>query len=608
MPCVRFGRALVATLGLVALLGHAADAVNHPFGSRPMPYAAGAIGPSHVSQSTLDQAVRDFYDAWKARYLRQECDTGRYVVEAKVGPGNLTVSEAHGYGMTITALLAGHEPAAQAVFDGMYAYFREHPTATHARLMSWNQNTSCTDVQGNASASDGDLDIAFALLLADKQWGSCGAVDYLGEALLMLADIKSGDVDSTGEYVLLGDWTTPSEPQYYLATRSSDFMPAHYRSFAAASADPTWTAVLNRTYQIVDAMQTTYSPATGLLPDFVIDPLTAPQPAAPFFLEGPNDGAYGYNACRDPWRLATDFLVSGDTRAHDAVEAISDWIQSATGGDPALIRSGYQLNGTPSPDTDYLSMAFVGPLGVGAMVDASNQAWLNAVWDLAVATPLDAEAYYENTLKLLSMIVMSGNWWAPHLVSGGCTLSGNSVCTGGGYVSDLQITIGGVAADPGKQSLKLKGTLFFPQGVPVPTLTDGAQLLVEDMGAGAAAVYDLTTFTTPIPPASQTGCDPERDVWKQTTHTVRYKNRSGALPPACTAGSSRGLKQLKYTPKSGRDLVFQARANRSAIAPPVGPLRVTLVLGNTAAAGTAGACGLSAALPCTATTSRLRCE
>jgi hypothetical protein len=419
---MRFLRALAIVAlaaGAVAIPVAAAAAPDHPFGSHPLTYTAGSIMPSHVSQATRDQAVRDFYDAWKARFLKPGCGAGRYYVATATQAGNLTVSEGHGYGMILTALMAGHDPDAQVEFDGLFHYFRDHPTATHDHLMSWYQNTSCADAQGNDSAADGDLDIAFALLLADKQWGSCGTVNYLAEAQQVIADIEDGEADASARYVLLGDWVSPSDVQYYPATRSSDFMVDHYRSYAAATGDAAWSGLLDRTYTIVDAVQSGYSPATGLLPDFVQNPLTAPQPAAPNFLEGPNDGAYDYNACRDPWRLATDYLVSGDARAKTAVQRIETWIRGAAGEDPSAISSGYRLNGTMSPGADYLSMAFVAPLGVGAMVDAANQAWLNDLWDLVVATPITTDGYYENTLKLLAMIVMAGNWWAPEAVTAG---------------------------------------------------------------------------------------------------------------------------------------------------------------------------------------------
>ncbi len=602
---------ILPLLATLARPHEALAAVNHPFGSRPFTYAVGSIRPSHVSQAQLDQAVRSFYDAWKAEYVVQTCGAGRYVVRANAGPGNLTVSEAHGYGMMIMALMAGHDPEAQTIFDGMFAYFRDHPSAITPSLMAWNQNTACQSVGGVNTASDGDLDIAYALLLADKQWGSCGAIDYLAEARNVIAGIKSGDLDPSGQYVKLGDWAHPSNPWYHDATRSSDFMPDHYRSFLVATSDPVWTSVLDRTYQIVAALQSAHSPATGLLPDFVKDPLGTPNPAPPGFLEDSNDGSYDYNACRDPLRLGTDFLVSGDARAKAALDKINAWIRSATGGNPAAIRSGYRLDGTPSPNTDYLSMAFVAPLGVGAMVDAANQAWLNAIWDLVVGTPLGAEHYYENTLKLLSMIVLSGNWWPPHAVAGGCAPSGTPLCTSGGSLGSVRIDVKRLAGKPNDEMLVLKGTMFFPQGIPAAApYTDGAQVRIEDLGSGATAIFDLTEEGgTPIPPATVTPCDARRDGWKVAGKITRYRNKTTALdPPTCTPGSARGLALLRYRVRSERDLEVFLWARKASLPVPVGPLRATVVLGATQAAGDAGACAVSAPIPCTGQNAARRCK
>ena len=588
----------------------AAQAQNHPFGSEPQAYAGAAIRPNHVSQAQLEQAVRDFYDQWKARYLKQTCGAGRWVVQAKTQSGNLTVSEAHGYGMLIAALMAGHDPDARAIFDGMVTYFREHPSVLTPHLMAWYQRTSCASAEGADSASDGDLDIAYALLLADRQWGSCGPVDYAVEAAQVLAAIETGELDASGRYVRLGDWTSPGEPGYYAATRSSDFMPGHLRAFAAATGDAVWTDVLDHTYGLFDALQTTHAPVTGLLPDFIADPLGTPAPVAPFFLEGPNDGDYDYNACRGPWRVGTDFLLSGDARAHTTVQRITSWIRTATGGDPAAIDAGYQLDGTTSADADYRSMAFVAPLAVGAMADAANQAWLNALWDLLVATPLDAEAYYENTLKLLAMIVLSGNWWSPDAVSGGCVaLPETPVCTGGGTLSGVRLKLAGFGRGPGKQSLQVRGGLFFPSGIPVAApYVDGAQVLVEDLGSGGAAVYELSHRTTPVP-AQGAGVCHAKEGWNALRFL--YRNRSGALdPPTCTAGSANGLSQIRYRPRSAYDLDLQLKARKASIAAPVGPLRVSYVLAADEAAGAAGQCAISATLTCTSNGSGTvrRCE
>lgn len=602
------GPAVALLLSLV--LPSAVAAANHPFGSHPFSYAAGSIKPNHISPAALDQAVRDFYDAWKARYLVQTCGAGRYVVAANVRGGNLTVSEAHGYGMVIAALMAGYDPDARAIFDGMVAFFHEHPSVITSGLMSWFQRTTCADAQGGDSASDGDFDIAYGLLLAEKQWGNCGTFDYGAEAQQILAAIRTGELDATGQYIRLGDWTVPSEPEYYYATRSSDFMPGHLRTFAAATGDAIWTNVLDHTYTVFDAVQTTHSPVTGLLPDFIADPLGTPDPVGPYYLEGPNDGAYDYNACRDPWRLGTDFVVTGDARAKTAVQRITNWFRSATANDPTAIQAGYQLNGTLSADADFRSMAFVAPLGVGAMGDAANQAWLNDVWDLVNATPLDDEAYYENTLKLLAMIVMSGNWWTPQAVSGGCVPAPNTpICTGGGYLSGLDVKISALGKGPARQSLRLTGGVFFPLGIPATApYTDGAQILIEDLGNGNAAVFDVSRYTTPIPPASAGTCG-SGDGWKVTPTRTTYRNRSTAMdPPACTASSSNGLTQLRYRPNDATEVAVHTRARRATLTAPVGPLRASLVLGSTQAAGDTGVCAISTVVPCTVSGSTVRCR
>src|SRR5690606_10212567 len=71
-----------------------------PFGKHGQKYVEGSILPS-ASQEELNRATRSFYDFWKKKYLKLGCEEGELVVEAKTKPTNLTVSEAHGYGMII---------------------------------------------------------------------------------------------------------------------------------------------------------------------------------------------------------------------------------------------------------------------------------------------------------------------------------------------------------------------------------------------------------------------------------------------------------------------------------------------------------------------------
>jgi len=585
-------------------------AADYPFGSHPVTYTAGSIRPDHRTQAQLDQAVADFYDAWKATYVSQDCDAGRYVVRAAVDRANLTVSEAHGYGMMISALMAGHDPEAHAVFDGMYAYFREHPTALHARLMSWFQNKACNDANGRDSASDGDLDIAYALLLADKQWGSCGAVDYAAEAAAMMSDLLDGDMDATGEYALLGDWVRSDDPTFYRSTRSSDFMPDHFRSFAAVLGGATWNAAIDRGYAVFDTLQTSFSPVAGLLPDFILDPLGSPSPAGPNFLEAATDGAYGYNATRDPWRIATDYLLSGDSRAKTVADRISAWIRWTTGDDPTAIRAGYRLDGTPVANSDFLTLAFVAPFAAAATVDPANQLWLDALWDQIVGEPVGAEGYFEDTLKMLSMLVVSGNWWAPESVAQpACVPDSTRLCRGGGYLSSVDLKAAKLGEPVGDEKLRLKGDMFFPQGVPVtPSLAVGMQMLIEDEGSGDAAILELSDATADVPAADGTFCG-SRDGWKIKPGKAVYRNRSGALDaPTCTPGSAQGLVKVSLRSRGSRDVQLKILVRRATLPSIAAPLRVTLVLGDTAAAGDAGSCAIVRRLVCMPHGSGLRCR
>jgi endo-1,4-beta-D-glucanase Y len=405
----------------------------HPFGSHSFPYPASSIRPSG-DPSELDRATASFYDRWKAALVKPGC--GGYYVLTRGGTGAsrgaFTVSEGHGYGMLITAMMAGHDPDAQSVFDGMYRVFRNTPSIHNADLMGWeilrDAKGQCTTETGNPddqddSATDGDLDIAFGLLVAHAQWGSGGAVDYLGEARKVIAAILVHEVNPDTHLLMLGDWADIKAPYHdmkddggrgrrlYYGTRPSDFMMGHMRAFGRATSSEPWSASVDAHYALVDFIQGKFAPVTGLIPDFIESTDTTPIPAKRGFLEGPEDGMYWENACRVPWRIGTDYVVSSEPRAKEALQKINRWIRETTHGDPRKIRNGYTLSGVPKRNKPELH--FVAPFGVAAMVDGSNQAWLDAIWQFLVRDR--SVDYYGASIKLIGMLVMSGNWFQPEI-------------------------------------------------------------------------------------------------------------------------------------------------------------------------------------------------
>jgi endoglucanase len=389
-----------------------AAAISRPF-PQHVTYAPNSILPNHRTQEELDNDVRAFYDYWKSEYLIEDGSSADGYPLYRVAFGKseeakkTTVSEGQGYGMLIVPLMAGYDPDAQIIFDGLWAFARAHPSEIDSRLMDWN----VPQPEGNGSAFDGDADIAFGLLLADAQWGSAGRVNYKAEAEKMIGGILESTIGPESHLPTLGDWVDANGEEYnQYMPRSSDFMLVNFRAYGKATNDPVWDDVVLQNQNVITSIQTNYSPETGLLPDFIVIKEQTPQPALADFLEGTTDGAYNYNAGRDPWRVGLDALIYNDTTSRSIVQKISHWIQTSAGNDPANIRAGYELDGTPLPDSDYFTTFFIAPMGVAAMSDPSQQDWLNAVYGAVYNTHQD---YYEDSVTLLCLLTMTGNFWAP---------------------------------------------------------------------------------------------------------------------------------------------------------------------------------------------------
>jgi endo-1,4-beta-D-glucanase Y len=385
---------------------------SHPF-PQQQTYAAGSIRPSDVSQAVRDQQVRDFYDYWKARYLVPAGvdSDGNQLYRIAFGFGSdVTVSEGQGFGMIIVAIMAGHDPDAQALFDGLHRFTDAFPSGIDSRLMTWKVQNG-QPIGGNASAFDGDADIAFALLLAAAQWQEAAEVDYSAEAADVIAGLLQSVVGRDSRLPMLGDWVAHDGSPYNQYTpRLSDFMLAHFRAFRRATGDASWDTVIANTLAVMEALQRNHSATTGLLPDFAVacDPVDNCTPAAADFLEGPHDGQYYYNAGRIPFRVGLDALLNDSPRARAVIEKTIDWLSLQTGGEVRSIKAGYQLDGTPIGD--YFTTFFAAPFGVAAMTNGIHQTFLNDIYASVANT---YEDYYEDSVTLLSLLVMTGNFWDP---------------------------------------------------------------------------------------------------------------------------------------------------------------------------------------------------
>lgn len=403
---------LVQFICLVLLYCFAAAQISFKPFPQHVTYFKGVIQPSHISQQQMDDRVKVFYTAWEQRYIRPaKVNDQYYVWSGDATAKKQSISEGQGYGMIIMTLMAGNDTTTQQIYNGLYQYYKAHTSENSNYFMAWAQTNSFKNADGS-SATDGDLDIAYSLLLADAQWGSSHAINYLAEAKAMLGAIMQQEINATTFSILLSN-SVERDSKDYFDMRSSDFMPAHCKVFNNIIHNPQWEKVTDKNYQLFAFLQKHFSPDAGLVPDFIRHINQNPVPCGANYLESKYDGQYNYNACRVPWRIATDYIVNGDLLSKIFVEKINRWIRSTTDNNPDNISAGYTLQGNDIGGRNFEALSFISSFAVSAMVDEKNQRWLNSLWDYMIDFKLNQFDYYDNTIKMIALIILSGNYWIP---------------------------------------------------------------------------------------------------------------------------------------------------------------------------------------------------
>lgn len=397
--------------------GSRLDGQNYPFG----------IQPTNYTRAQMDTEIIRCYNLWKAARLRQAPPfvghsisdyagvtiTDGYFSQFTNTATTSCVSEGLGYGMLIMVLMAGYDPNARTYFDGMYKIARARPAygnyfAGHASarfLAEWRLAPNMDSFGDGWSAVDGDEDIAMALLMAHRQWGSGGAINYQAQAINTINAMKAVHFVAAGE-------PQHSSFQRY-ASRTSDYMINHFREYAVATGDTFWTATtIPRCATLITNIISGFSPVAKLQPGFIVDTPTAPKPSPGNIMESAWEGDHDNNACRNAWRWGTDYILTGDTTWGNFARDNAKWIMQLNGGNPFQTNEMYHLDGTGFAGT-YFAPHVNGPVMVGCMRNgnANDQTWLNAQFQASVNN--FNTNYYASEIQLICLLVASGNWWAP---------------------------------------------------------------------------------------------------------------------------------------------------------------------------------------------------
>jgi endo-1,4-beta-D-glucanase Y len=360
-----------------------------------------APGSAVQSESSLIEEYRD----WKALQVTSEgCPNPQTMLRVQKDAADFpndpyaTVSEGMGYGMLLALYFND-----RTTFDRLYEYVKHYRDVADNQndgvnggddgMMPWYINRDGEIVGEGGSATDGDQDIAVALALASKRWGPS---DYAQEATDYINDLMTQCV--TDDYYLKPGSTYGGESEL----DPSYFSTAWYRIYAAHTGDDRWYQVIEKCFEVSDNIRDSYAMSTQqgtswLVPDWCN--ATGGAPADPT-----RRHSFWYDAPRYSWRMAIDYSWSGDERARAHANGVTNFFR---GVGVANIVDGYDLNGT-AYGTDH-NAAQVAPVVAGAM-NHPDFSFLSSGY---VQTRLLKESgpdwtYYRNTLRLLSLVYMSG--------------------------------------------------------------------------------------------------------------------------------------------------------------------------------------------------------
>ncbi len=438
-----------------------------PFGSNTS-YKFGIMPSNLPSSGTYGRSndAANAYNNWKTKYVAN-CNSGSKRV--LFDDNSSTVSEGIAYGMLLSAY-AGDKP----LFDSLWKYYKENTNSKG--IMHW-KISGCSGNSGNDGATDAELDAAMALIVAETQWPTATSpYDYKNEATLLIEKIRKFEIHPTSKQTLNGDgWgdqNTCRNPSY--------FSPAYYREYGKieTSQKSFWdqTITATDTYLTINRNST-----TGLVSNW------SDQNAAPNSCNGPNE--YGYDACRNPWRMATDVTWNGSvaTTANDICNKLANWAKGY----------GNNLRGPLSQNASNPSVggnkngSFSTFAAVFMAAGSTYQSDLNSAYSSTVG--LNGENYFNDTLRCVTLFQLTGNFWNPSTLSANGNIPNVSLASPSptNACLNLKVTLNATATDSDGTITKVE---FFEDGVKIGEKTSAPFSLIYTLAKSGNITFSAKAY------------------------------------------------------------------------------------------------------------------
>lgn len=344
--------------------------------------------------------VRAAYESWKDTVVSSE-GAGGFLRVRKPDSGSVigsTVSEGQGYGMLLAVYFGDQE-----LFDNLWLYTKQY--FNENGLMHWEIDPN-GGVIGTGAALDGDEDMAWALVMASRQWSESPRIaSYHDEAVDLIEAMWEHEIDHTRNGMPLpGDAWGGAD-----ITNISYYAPAYYRVFGEVTGNVEgWQQVIDTSYTIIERSLNAANgnAENGLVPAWC-DSQGVPVEA---FSGAPTH--FQNDSTRTPFRVGQDYCYYGEPRALEYMRKIANFY---TGVGVANIIDGYDLDGTPHPEHSVngsQAASFVGPAAVAAMGSDEFQPFLEEAYLAVAGGGLDAGTiYYQASWEALSLLMLSGNFY-----------------------------------------------------------------------------------------------------------------------------------------------------------------------------------------------------
>jgi len=387
------------------------------------PFPQNVAYPYGHSQSTILSAkAQSWYNSWKNESLKPCSGKG---IMPTADDANTVKVEDLGWAMIATAYMGEKEN-----FDGIYQFYNANTNSRAGGMMVWK--VSCENIPNDqGSATDGDLDVAFGLIVASWQWGG----DYLEEAKKVIEKceqliITCNNGGSNGGPILSLAGGYSSGGAYggkcdgY--TDISYYTPAFFRIFAEVSGNTKWAQLADDAYTHLERNAHT---TTGLISNWQNVKTGAPN-VGPSGNVG-NDAIYSHDASRVAWRMSLDYLWNGNTRAKAWLTKVTNWVVNDLGVDN--LKENHNIDGTiANSNNTAAGMAFLGSFAAGSLAN-DNASVRTALLD-KIKNRNDSYWYHRHTGNMY-LLALTGNMWNKALISGSSSSTSESSSSIGGSSS-----------------------------------------------------------------------------------------------------------------------------------------------------------------------------